>query len=732
MTPREKILAARQAQQQGMTPREKILAARQAQAQGQPAQQPEPEPAKEEFKGNWYDTPRAILDGATFGFADEIGAGVAAGAFKLLNDTDRSFKDVYRGMKDDIDKDKRAYQEENPISSTALNIGGSLASGSAVFSGLGKLAGGANAMLNSTRAGQAVGQTAANIAGRTPVLSKTLGAGTKLAATGAIEGGLAGAGASDNMDDIVSDVKTGAAIGAVAAPALGAVGKGIGKVGGELIRRRIPQSLNNADGTFTDINFAGADTNPRLQHFYQKLVAPSFGGTAVRDRAGVVLDAAQGKIDDQTRNIRGIEDEVASLKLGVDEAKALRTQKNSALEFARAQQADVKTTGFSAEDAKLRREVIDGGIPSGADDATIAAIRQADGMEANRLLQNAWRDTGFSSVNTANLKITPDTFINSMVTKYTSQLDKQGSKELTKLLKAEVKEAFKRQNPDKTFKQQGDLSGKSLMDIRNSISQKAAQLKKDQKTAPVGFVLQKGTRDIDDFIRKQLDPQSAKQFDDDLMRYGNKEAFREATQKATATGGGLATDTKIIQARNKYNPKAVGRGEDDLANAAMGTQNQKQTVLAKAIAKRQEAELGVAEADRGVLTATERVSAERSKLPLTRRAKQTETENLRALKKLAPNLKPAMFESAFATSLLAAPFEQMFKTSSLITGGLVGKLFAGQTMQRALAGQTVTQEAAVKMFKQLADAGMPQKTISALSREIVTTENELSIAEDEQ
>ncbi len=78
-------------------------------------------------------------------------------------------------------------------------------------------------------------------------------------------------------------------------------------------------------------------------------------------------------------------------------------------------------------------------------------------------------------------------------------------------------------------------------------------------------------------------------------------------------------------------------------------------------------------------------------------------------------------------SWVSAVLGQTFNASSLLSGGATAKIAGSKGVQRAIAGQTNKQEVARELFKQLGEAGVPDKTISALNRAIV-----MNSAEDEK
>lgn len=158
--------------------------------------------------------------GATFGFADELGAGIQSGLDKILggiSDTDEMLKSqgfklddqsVYdKAVKENREEYKLA-EEANPMTSMAGNIAGGLTT--SLLPGVAPIMGGSAATTLSTKG----------------LLSTAI---PKLAASGAVMGGLDAAGRSEAEDlgGVVSDVTSGAKSGAILGAGIPVAGKAI-------------------------------------------------------------------------------------------------------------------------------------------------------------------------------------------------------------------------------------------------------------------------------------------------------------------------------------------------------------------------------------------------------------------------------------------------------------------------------------------------------------------------
>lgn len=164
------------------------------------ALKPKAEPETKTNDSYGLNLAREALQGLTFGFSDEAGAGLAALAASLTSDA--KFSDAYDDIIKNVRGEQNTFRQENPVASAGAQLVGGVATGGA---GLAKAA---NALAP-------VGSSIARAAGVGSL-------------TGTVEGGIAGAGFAD--DDKLDGAKTGALIGA----STGLVG---GLVGGAFAKR---------------------------------------------------------------------------------------------------------------------------------------------------------------------------------------------------------------------------------------------------------------------------------------------------------------------------------------------------------------------------------------------------------------------------------------------------------------------------------------------------------------
>jgi len=192
------------------------------------------------------DYARATLQGPTFGFADEIGSGIAAGVAKLAGD-EKPYGDIYREMQGQVHAEQEGFREENPVLATGLEVVGSLP--------MGLVAGGKVA------------------AGKT--LGRQIGRGV---ATGAASGAAYGAGTAEEGERLEGGAK-GAAIGATVGGVLPAAGVGLKKLGGAVgsVWKTMARSADDKADDF--INTLARDAGLTPEMVVQKLDELGEGAT---------------------------------------------------------------------------------------------------------------------------------------------------------------------------------------------------------------------------------------------------------------------------------------------------------------------------------------------------------------------------------------------------------------------------------------------------------------------
>ncbi len=155
---------------------------------------------------------RSLTEGATLGWGDEAGLGVAAGAAKLFADTDDTYGEIYDSMRETYDREQGQFRKENPYGSLGAEFAGGLATGGTALKYAPKLF--------------------------APVQS-TAGRAAQLAGIGAGSGATAGAGFAKEGEKL-KGAAFGGTIGGVLAPAVPLIGSAARK-GSQLVQEAFPK-----------------------------------------------------------------------------------------------------------------------------------------------------------------------------------------------------------------------------------------------------------------------------------------------------------------------------------------------------------------------------------------------------------------------------------------------------------------------------------------------------------
>lgn len=167
---------------------------------------------------------RGLLQGLTFGFADEL-SGVGEALWNMSKGDPATFKELYKKYRDESRTNFSDSQKANPLSYGAGELGGGIAT--MLVPGLGA--------------------------------AKGVQALSKLAVRGAAEGAAYGLGASEAEDvgGMVADTALGGTIGAAMPYAIGGVGKGA-----RAMKNAIPESISSLPGKAASIVKNEISSNP--------------------------------------------------------------------------------------------------------------------------------------------------------------------------------------------------------------------------------------------------------------------------------------------------------------------------------------------------------------------------------------------------------------------------------------------------------------------------------------
>jgi hypothetical protein len=240
----------------------------------------------------WQEDPlnatRAVLDGITFGFSDEIGASIAAGAVAAL-DPSKNWSEVYDDMMADLQDQRNTYTAAHPYASLALNIAGGLLS--PANKGISFVLSKAKTAL--TPAAQRLSTVLRSpkpvtpITVPPPVPGAMQRAGRFIATNApaaAVGGAIYGAGATEQRGwDRLGAAGEGALMGLALLPAFAT----IPALGGFLARRRVAQDVGTGPD-FKPLNLSADTTaNPFLSWFYRNVVGRAFVGRSAIENQSV-------------------------------------------------------------------------------------------------------------------------------------------------------------------------------------------------------------------------------------------------------------------------------------------------------------------------------------------------------------------------------------------------------------------------------------------------------------
>lgn len=178
-----------------------------AQLEGRPIPDAQPK-----APGDAIGVTRAALQGATFGFADELGAATSAALQPAVNTAmglpyQEGFGNRYDAAMQEFKQDREAYQKENPGKAVAAEIGGAVAT--------------------------SLASAPAAATSKAAQLTANLPNWLRLALAGGVQGGAYGAGSADQGERLEGGAK-GAVIGAIATPVVAKAFEKVGQFGGRL------------------------------------------------------------------------------------------------------------------------------------------------------------------------------------------------------------------------------------------------------------------------------------------------------------------------------------------------------------------------------------------------------------------------------------------------------------------------------------------------------------------
>lgn len=658
------------------------------------------------YEDNWYDRPRAVLQGMTLGFSDEVGAGIAALATQITGESGgKSFTEVYRDIAQSLQNERKAYEKANPGEALALNVVGGLATGKASLQNIQKLS-------KLGPAGKAV-----------------------LMAT---EGAIAGAGSAD-----IGATGEGAASGAALSTAIAAipvVGRGLAN---QYSKRRVAQELGKG-GDFIPYNMA-ADDKSTLGSIYKDLVGRAYGGgelveqsERVLKKAGAKRDLIGGSLDIAKQTEKRQADEVISSAKRAAEDAIDTAKANKEITTAQAKTALVKTTNKLNQD--FRDKALLQSLPDNVSQEVMEQLKNATPQERNAILGPIWTSQGFKIVKERDFMVDEDALVKSIMDSIDDPALTDQAGKVKGILNRKIGSKLKRQQepagftsdivPKQKFKStsQGMIQGDDLIEARNSYRRRINELGDTGEAALEKKALREAAEKIDDIIRNQLDDESRVLFDKERGAWGAFQTMRDATDKASVTKQGLFDADDWLRA-SKYGT-GRSRGQAILQQDAQGVQKSIDAAKDVALDAQTTATKNTTAATKAARTARDStVDAAREDLsqgplssPLAKTLEEANT-SYNVLKSRVPKTTPSNIERIATTSLLGAPVTPLVPGSGLMPAALglvplgagVAKTMSKPGTQRFLAGQGDTQKYLAELLRQY-DASTAKNTLSATGR----------------
>lgn len=668
-----------------------------------------------------------FLEGATLGWSDEVGVGLASIA--LSTTTDETREEAYYRLKKDYDAMQAGFSERQPLAATGLEIAGAIAS---PLSKIGAAAKGASSI-------------------------------TGLVGRAGVEGAIYGAGKAETGAD-TGELLVDASVGGLT----GLAGGAVFGLPAWLLKRKIDAPLDTPEG-FQPITLAAdkeKSSESILRSFYRDVVGPSFGGGGViraqeekivaplvqkqkvREEAIEAFDkkikqesaeatkALGNAIDDlglQTkRKIRDVTEEANVVKGVLEGDYSGLVNKTTGQVIAR-QTAQLKNN-LDANADMFRLEAFSKALPASIKKKTVSDITAAPNPNAAmQRLEEQWSKVGFESIKTRSYQVDPNKVAKEMLKRLsadtTVRLMMESSGQLTNTIRNTVALLS-----DKTVK--GRISGEDLASLRSSFGT-AAAAKSDAGGVPAiqQYILRDMQSVLDDVVTRTLSGDRLAKFEADKAAWAAHSILKDAVSKASTKAGreGRFTPDEWLQAAKTNSPRQSRQGKAPLqarANKVAATIGaQEETIKAAALklsdklearrnreltrvrnkatlkkSKIEEEQLALKKNLKNNPENVERIAANELELKNLQQVATDSAAELKRIQQLRTPENPSWFHKFAATGFIGGLTGLQAAATGgsgigATLGGAVGTLGAakglsGEGMQRLLAGQTPIQQAA--------------------------------------
>jgi len=666
-----------------------------------------------------------FLEGATLGWSDEVGIGLASLAMSAVSDETQ--EEIYNRLKKDYDAMQEGFAERQPGAALGLEIAG------AVVSPISKI--------------------------------KMVSGLTGIVARGASEGAIYGAGKAEDADDMTSEALKGALGGALGASAVGSAGW--------LLKKKVQAPLDTPEG-FVPLTLAADKTKGSsealLQTFYRDVIGPSWGGKGlIRAQEEVTVGPLIAAQKQRQKALKDLKDATSAeakeakkqLTNSLDNLSDTVSTKKESITEAAQESADIIKGNYSrflGKDGAIisratkriqnsidvnsdafRLSAFTSSLPAGAKKEQIEAIVDAGNPNVAMLrLENLWAEEGFKSIKGRSFTLKPDKLLENITDRVAQnpqlQLLAVNKSEVSSLVNNSLELLAAKRNP-KT----GRISGEDLSAVRSAFGT-AAATKSDVggQSVLMQNLYREVQQAVDEQMKSQLSAKGLKAFEQDLEAWATHSVLKDSVLKASAKTGvnGKFTPDDWISSIKTNSPRQARQGRGPLRAeaenlAALNKKHEESIVeaakkLSEKMITRRERELtrikNKAKTERASLA--EQVKKQRSLLrdnpevasklaENTQRMKVLEEEiassqeNLLALNKARTPENPSWYHSLAATGTMAGAMSGAgVAAGGAVGGGLslgaslkAGQIMSSPSVQRALAGQAAPQVAAQKFVQ---------------------------------
>lgn len=668
-----------------------------------------------------------FIEGATLGWSDEIGVGLASLAVSAT--TDETREEAYDRLKKDYDAMQAGFATRQPAAATGLELAGAIVS--------------------------PVTKVLAPVKAASSITGMVARAGT--------EGAIYGAGKSETgagARELLTDAGWGAGFGAAGGAVFGAPAW--------LFKRKIDAPLDTPEG-FKPITLAAdkdKSSEAILQSFYRDVVGPSFGGGGViraqeekivaplvqqqkaREEAVKAFDkqikkesieataALNNAIDDLGLQVsRKISDAREEAKVVSDVLKGNYSRlidRQTGQVIAR-QTAQLKNNLDSTTDM-FRLQAFSKSLPASIKKTDVADIMEAPNPNAAmQKLEDQWSRVGFESIKTRSYQVDPKKVAQEMAERLsadtTVRLMMESSGQLNNLIENTVALLA-----DKTVK--GRISGEDLASLRSSFGT-AAAAKSDAggMSAIQQYILRDMQSVLDGVVTKNLSGDRLAKFEADKAAWATHSVLRDAVAKASTKAGreGRFTPDEWLQSAKTNSPRQARQGraplqaranevsatiatqEERIKNAAIKLSEKLEARRTRELtrlrnkstlkqAKIKEEQVALKKSLRNNPENAERIAANELELKNLQQIADDSAAELQKIQQLRTPENPSWFHRFAATGFIGGLTGLQAAATGgsglgATLGGAVGtvgaaKGLAGEGMQRFLAGQTPAQQAA--------------------------------------